>query len=106
MQSRQPKSEITKAKILSASESEFSEKGFFGARIDEIAERAGINKRMIYEHFESKENLIAICVQRIVNKVLMSFAPDKKDYTEPDGLTDKQRLISFAQQTFEYFERW
>lgn len=57
MQSRQPKSEITKAKILAASESEFSEKGFFGARIDEIAERAGVNKRMIYEHFESKENL-------------------------------------------------
>ena len=57
MRSKQPKSEITKAKILASSEFEFSEKGFFGARIDEIAERAGVNKRMIYEHFESKENL-------------------------------------------------
>lgn len=57
MQNKQPKSEITKAKIIAAAESEFSEKGFFGARIDEIAEAAGVNKRMIYEHFESKDGL-------------------------------------------------
>lgn len=57
MQKRQPKSEITKAKILSAAKAEFSEKGFSGARVDGIAEATGINKRMIYEHFGSKEGL-------------------------------------------------
>ena len=67
-----------------------------------IADKSGVALGLINYHFESKENLIAICVQRIINKVLMSFAPDKKDYTEPDGLTDKQRLISFAQQTFDF----
>lgn len=67
-----------------------------------IADKSGVALGLINYHFESKENLIAICVQRIVNKVLMGFAPDKKDYTEPDGLTDKQRLISFAQQTFDF----
>lgn len=67
-----------------------------------IADKSGVALGLINYHFESKENLIAICVQRIINKVLMSFAPDKKDYTEPDGLTDKQRLTSFAQQTFDF----
>lgn len=67
-----------------------------------ISEKSGVALGLINYHFESKENLIAICVQRIINKVLMSFAPDKKDYSEPDGLTDKQRLISFAQQTFDF----
>lgn len=67
-----------------------------------IAEKSGVALGLINYHFESKDNLIAICVQRIVNKVLMGFAPDKKDYTEPDGLTDKQRLISFARQTFDF----
>lgn len=43
--------------ILKAAEDSFAEKGFYGARIDEIAEMANINKRMIYEYFESKENL-------------------------------------------------
>ena len=32
----------------------------------------------------------------------MSFSPDKVDYSKEDGLTDKQRLTSFAQQTFEF----
>ena len=51
------KSALTRSKILCAAETEFSEKGFFGARIDSIAETASVNKRMIYEHFTSKERL-------------------------------------------------
>ncbi len=50
-------SERTKANILNAAETEFAEKGLYGARIDVIAEKANINKRMIYAYFESKENL-------------------------------------------------
>lgn len=67
-----------------------------------IAEKSGVALGLINYHFESKENLIALCVQRIINKVLMRFAPDKTDYTEDDGLTDRERLISFAQQTFDF----
>ncbi len=67
-----------------------------------IADKSGVALGLINYHFESKENLIAICVQRIINKVLMSLAPDKKDYSTDDGLTDKQRLTSFAQQTFDF----
>lgn len=67
-----------------------------------IAEKSNVALGLINYHFESKENLIAICVQRIINKVLMSFAPDKTDYSKDDGLTDKERLISFAQQTYDF----
>lgn len=67
-----------------------------------VAEKSGVALGLINYHFKSKDNLIAVCVQRIVNKVLMSFSPDKVDYSKEDGLTDKQRLTSFAQQTFEF----
>lgn len=67
-----------------------------------IADKSGVALGLINYHFESKENLIAVCVQRIINKVLMCFSPDKKDYCENDGLTDRERLISFAQQTFDF----
>lgn len=67
-----------------------------------IADRSGVALGLINYHFQSKDNLIAVCVQRIINNVLMSFAPNKIDYTKDDGLTDKERLISFAQQTFDY----
>lgn len=43
--------------ILRAAEEEFSDKGLYGTRVDEIAQKAGINKRMIYEYFGNKEEL-------------------------------------------------
>ena len=51
------KSQITRNKILDAAEKQFAEKGLAAARVDEIAENAGVNKRMVYAHFESKEGL-------------------------------------------------
>ncbi len=53
------KSELTKERILEAAVDEFAEKGFYGARVDAIADASGINKRMLYAHFESKEKLYA-----------------------------------------------
>ncbi len=51
------KSDITKRLILEAAEEEFSEKGLYGARVDVIASRAGINKGMLYQYFGNKEEL-------------------------------------------------
>lgn len=67
-----------------------------------IAKKSGIALGLINYHFESKEKLIALCVQRIINNILMDFAPDKVDYVKDDGLTDKERLISFAVQTYDF----
>lgn len=43
--------------ILEAATKEFAEFGYFGARVDRIAERSEINKRFLYQHFGTKENL-------------------------------------------------
>lgn len=53
----QQRAERTRSEILIASEIEFSEKGFSGARVDEIAARAGVNKNLIYKYFGNKESL-------------------------------------------------
>jgi AcrR family transcriptional regulator len=47
----------TSASILAAAIGEFTDKGYGGARIDEIARRAGANKRMLYHYFGDKEAL-------------------------------------------------
>jgi AcrR family transcriptional regulator len=49
--------ERTRAVILAAATGEITEKGLGGARVDEIAERAGVNKRMIYHYFGDKDGL-------------------------------------------------
>ncbi len=53
--SRNP--ERTKAAILAAATRSFAEDGFGGARVNDIAERAGINKRMLYHYFGDKQGL-------------------------------------------------
>ena len=55
MRTRDP--DKSKQGILLAAEKEFAERGFFGARVDEIAAGAQINKRMIYAYFGDKEGL-------------------------------------------------
>lgn len=55
MKERNP--EKSRLAILQAAENEFAEKGFWGARVDEIANQSGLNKRMIYAYFGDKEGL-------------------------------------------------
>ncbi len=58
----------TSAAILAASVREFTEKGFGGARINEIARRSGANKRMLYHYFGDKEALyLAVLESAYVN---------------------------------------
>ncbi|WP_084965533.1 TetR/AcrR family transcriptional regulator [Thermoactinospora rubra] len=54
---RQRDPERTKARILDAAIEEFSAKGFAGARVSEIAARAGVNQQLIAYYFDGKEGL-------------------------------------------------
>ena len=65
------KAEITKQKILEAAIGEFSQKGLYGACINLIAEKSGMNKRLIYEHFGKKEGVFKETTD--VDEVVMSI---------------------------------
>ncbi len=54
---RQRDPERTKALILDAAVEEFAAKGFAGARVSEIAARAGVNQQLIAYYFDGKEGL-------------------------------------------------
>jgi AcrR family transcriptional regulator len=47
----------TRERILAAALKEYAARGFSGARVDAIARRAAINKRMLYHYFGDKESL-------------------------------------------------
>lgn len=61
----------TELKILEAAKQEFLEHGFDGARMQKIAERAGINKALLHYYFRSKENLF----KAIFKSVFENFFP-------------------------------
>lgn len=54
----------SQATILAAARDEFAESGLGGARMDKIAERAGLNKRLIYYYFEDKEKLFRAVLEQ------------------------------------------
>jgi AcrR family transcriptional regulator len=56
--------ERTRKRILSAALKEFAANGFAGARVDVIARRAAINKRMLYHYFGDKEHLFREVLRR------------------------------------------
>jgi AcrR family transcriptional regulator len=53
----------TEARILEAARQVFRQKGYVGARMEEIAEKAHINKSMLHYYFRSKERLFEVVFQ-------------------------------------------
>ena len=50
--------------MLDVAEEVFGERGYQAASMDEIAERCGVSKPMLYEYFGSKDGLILACIGR------------------------------------------
>ncbi|MDM0043930.1 TetR/AcrR family transcriptional regulator [Variovorax dokdonensis] len=51
--------------ILEAARDEFAQHGLAGARVDRIAERADVNKRLIYYYFGSKDDLFLAVLEGV-----------------------------------------
>ena len=62
--------DATRAKILQAALCEFSERGLPAASTDDIAERCGVNKRMIYYYFGSKEGLYLAALESVYENLV------------------------------------
>ena len=59
-----------RAQLLDVGRSVFAERGFEAAAIEEIAARANVSKPVVYEHFNGKEGLYAVIVDREVQDLL------------------------------------
>src|ERR1043166_381874 len=62
--------EARRAAILAAALEEFWARGYEGARLDDVAKRAGIAKGTIYLYFADKEALFQELVRSMVHPVL------------------------------------
>jgi AcrR family transcriptional regulator len=56
--------------ILAAALAAFSERGYHETSLDAVAERAGISKALIYEHFSSKRELHGALLEAYVHELL------------------------------------
>lgn len=90
--------EATKARILDAAKKEFAKNGLGGGRVDDIAEKAKANKRMIYHYFESKEGLF----QTVLEEAYLDIrsAEQKLQLEDIDPTAALEKLVRF---TWEYY---
>jgi len=59
----------TRTRIFDAAVRQFSENGLAGARTEQIAEEAGVNKALLYYYFKSKEDLYAASLEFVFEGV-------------------------------------
>jgi AcrR family transcriptional regulator len=84
--------------ILAAARDEFAEHGLGGARVDRIAERAGLNKRLIYYYFEDKEKLFQAVLEHAYRDIREEEA--KLHLLDLEPATAVRRLVEF---TWDYY---
>lgn len=87
----------TRADILDVALGEFADKGFAGARIDEIAERTDASKRMIYYYFGSKEGLYRAVLEHAYASIRTTEA-----VAELDKLPPCDAMARLVEITFDY----
>jgi AcrR family transcriptional regulator len=88
-----------RARILESAYRVFSEKGFFQATVDEIAERAGVGKGTVYRHFESKENLFRAVVDEELKVIVGRI---QEAFLEAEDVL--QAIRRAVREYLEYFE--
>lgn len=87
----------TQRKLLDAARLEFARNGLAGARVDDIAARAGVNKQLVYHYFGDKDALYFAVLQVMYREV--------KEYERKlslDGLDPDQTLRKLILSTFDY----
>jgi AcrR family transcriptional regulator len=89
--------EATRKNILEIATEEFADKGFSGARVDDIAARTNTSKRMIYYYYADKEGLFVAVIEQAYGRIRQIEAALKLDHLEPESAL--RTLVGF---TFDY----
>ena len=87
----------TKQKIFRAAVGVFEEKGHAGARMQEIADRAGINKALLHYYFSSKDQLFMsvfqVLLKKMFEKIFSIFAEE---------ISFKEKIKKFLDEHIEF----
>lgn len=73
----------------------FASEGYDQCSIAQLATHAGISKGLMYNYFESKEELLAALIEEGLNEIMNLFDPDR------DGMLRSDELAAFIRKSFE-----
>jgi TetR/AcrR family transcriptional regulator len=87
----------TRKKLLTAARREFAASGLAGARVDEIAARAGVNKQLVYHYFGDKDALYLAVLEWVYEEIR---AQERKLNLE--GLPPQQAIKRLIEASFDH----
>lgn len=94
------KKDNTEEKILAAAQDVFIQKGMDGARMQEIANTAGINKALLHYYFRSKQKLFEAIFKKVFSKII----PNLMDLVHSD-LPFEEKLGNFIVKYVDLLQR-
>ena len=87
----------TRRKLLVAARREFAQSGLAGARVDEIAARAGVNKQLVYHYFGDKDALYLAVLEWVYEEIR---AQERKLNLE--GLPPNAAIKKLIESSFDH----
>lgn len=85
--------------LLEAASEVFVDRGFHAAGMDEIADRAGVSKPVLYQHFSSKQDLFLAVLAQHVDVLVSGVRQALRTTTD-----NRQRLRAAVQAFFDFIE--
>jgi TetR/AcrR family transcriptional regulator len=87
----------TRKKLLTAARHEFARSGLAGARVDEIAARAGVNKQLVYHYFGDKDALYLAVLEWVYEEIRA-----KERELNLAGLPPAQAIRKLIESSFDH----
>src|SRR5438045_7051384 len=87
----------TRKKLISAARREFAQSGLAGARVDEIAARAGVNKQLVYHYFGDKDALYLAVLEWVYEELRA-----KERELNLEGLPPEQAIRKLIESSFDH----
>jgi len=90
--------EARQRRLLQAATEEFAARGLEGARVDEIARQAGVNKQLVYHYFGNKDGLYLEVLEQAYQRMILA-----KMSLNLKGLAPYQELEKLVAFTYDYY---
>lgn len=98
MKNKEP--EGARGALVTAAVAEFSRKGFAGARVDEIALEAGVNKQLVYHYFGSKQDLYEAALEKVYTEIR-----EKERAMSLDALEPREAMAQLVGVSFDHLQQ-
>jgi AcrR family transcriptional regulator len=91
--------------MIAVAEEIFAERGYQATSMDEIAERVGVSKPMIYEYFGSKEGLLVACIRQARAELLTATMTSVEGVDSAENAL-RRGLVAFFEFTDSHRRSW